>query len=101
MNQAYNSAGIKSTIVNGDFNKDFIDAGHGWRQGYFDKDMVMFAGQAAYTEADDWLYSYFHSKSTSNQEHINDPALDAMIDKERTLVNDDDRLKAVQDIQKY
>ncbi len=101
MNQSYNSVGIKSSIVNGDFNKDFIDAGKGWRQGYFDKDMVMFAGQAAYTEADDWLYSYFHSKSTSNQEHISDPKLDAMIDKERTLVNDDERLKAVQDIQKY
>jgi peptide/nickel transport system substrate-binding protein len=101
MNQSYNSVGIKSQIVNGDFNKDFIDAGKGWRQGYFDKDMVMFAGQAAYTEADDWLFSYFHSKSTSNQEHISDPKLDAMIDKERTLVNDDERLKAVQDIQTY
>jgi peptide/nickel transport system substrate-binding protein len=101
VNQGFNSLGIKSTIVNGDYNKDFVDSGHGWRQGYFDKDMVMFAGLASYTEADDWLFSYFHSKSTSNQEHLNDPALDAMIDKERTLVNDDDRVKAVYDIQKY
>ena len=59
------------------------------------------APSASYTEADDWLFSYFHSKSTSNQEHLNDPTYDAMIDKERTLVNDDERVKAVQDIQTY
>jgi len=47
------------------------------------------------------LFSYFHSKSTNNQEHLNDPAYDSMVDKQRTLVSDDDRLKAVKDIQKY
>ena len=56
---------------------------------------------SAYTEADDWLFSYFHSKSTSNQEHLNDQTYDAMVDKERTIVNDDDRVKAIYDIQKY
>jgi ABC-type transport system substrate-binding protein len=101
INENFNSAGIRSVIVNGDYNKDFIDAGHGWRQGYFDKDMVIYGAQASYTEADDWLYSYFHSKSTSNQEHLSDPTYDAMIDKERTVVNDDERVKAVFNIQKY
>jgi ABC-type transport system substrate-binding protein len=101
INQSLNSIGIKSQIVNGDYNKDFVDAGHGWRQGYFDDDMVVFASSASYTEADDWLYSYFHSKSTSNQERLSDPTYDAMVDKERTLVNDDERVKAVYDIEKY
>jgi peptide/nickel transport system substrate-binding protein len=101
INQSFNSNGVKSQIVNGDYNKDFVDAGHGWRQGYFPPDMVIYGAQAGYSEADDWLFSYFHSKSTSNQEHLNDPTYDAMIDKERTLVNDDDRVKAIYDIQKY
>jgi peptide/nickel transport system substrate-binding protein len=101
INQSFNSNGLKSQIVNGDYNKDFVDAGKGWRQGYFDDDMVLYASQSPYTEADDWLFSYFHSKSTSNQEHLNDPTYDAMVDKERTIVNDDDRVKAVDDIQKY
>lgn len=70
-------------------------------QGYFDKDLVGFFAVAVYTEADDYLYSYFHSKSTSNAQHLNDPALDAMIDKERSITDEDQRLKAVQDIQKY
>ncbi len=101
INQSFNTNGVKSQIVNGDYNKDFVDAGKGWRQGYFDKDMVIYGAQSPYTEADDWLFSYFHSKSTSNQEHLNDPTYDAMVDKERTVVNDDDRVKAVDEIQKY
>ncbi len=102
LNQTFNSAGLKSTIVNGDFNKDFIDAGKGWRQGYFPNDFVLYAGAlAAYIEADDWLFAYFHSKSSSNQEHLNDPTYDAMVDKERSLVNDDERVNAVIGIQKY
>ncbi len=100
INQSFNANGVKSSIVNGDYSKDFVDAGHGWRQGYYDKDMVLYATASPYTEADDWLFSYFHSKSTSNQEHLNDPTYDAMVDKERTIVNDD-RVKAVDDIQKY
>jgi peptide/nickel transport system substrate-binding protein len=96
-----NQAGLKTTIITQDYNKDFVDAGKGSRQGYFDKDVLMFAGAGSNSEADEWLYSYFHSKSTSNQEHLNDPTYDAMVDKQRTLVNEDERLKAVIDIQKY
>ncbi len=96
-----NSAGIKTTLVTHDYNKDFVDSGHGSRQGYYDKNAVGFFAEAVYNESDEYLYSYFHSKSTSNQEHLSDPQLDAMIDKERTLVDQSQRLKAVQDIQKY
>jgi peptide/nickel transport system substrate-binding protein len=97
----YNGVGIKTTLVQQDYNKDFVDSGHGSRQGFFDKDAVAYVGMAAYTEADDWLFSYLHPKSTTNQEHLNDPVVGAMIDKERTLVNEADRLKAVQDIERY
>jgi peptide/nickel transport system substrate-binding protein len=101
INGMFTAVGIKSTIVSLDYNKDFVDAGHGMRQGYFDKDFVVFGNTSPYTDADDWLYSYFHSKSLSNAEHLNDKDLDAMIDKQRTLVNGDERVKAVQDIQHY
>jgi peptide/nickel transport system substrate-binding protein len=96
-----NQVGIKTTIATNDYNKDFIDAGKGSRQGYFDKNTIMFVNLGNFSDADEWLFSYFHSKSLSNQEHLSDPAYDAMVDKQRTLVNDDDRLKAVQDIHKY
>jgi peptide/nickel transport system substrate-binding protein len=101
VNSMLNSAGFKTTLVIQDYFKDFVGTGKGSRQGFFDKDMMCFFAASAYNDPDDWLYSYFHSKSTSNQEHLNDPTYDAMVDKQRTLVNDDDRLKAVKDIQKY
>lgn len=95
------AVGLNTTLVSQDYNKDFVDSGKGTRQGYFPKDMIVFASSASYTEADDWLFSYFNSKSTSNQEHLNDPQMDDMIAKERTIVDPDARLKAVLDIQKY
>jgi len=96
-----NEIGIKTVLFTNDYNKDFIDAGKGSRQGYFDKDAIMFVNLGTFSDADEWLFSYFHSQSASNQEHLSDPAYDAMVDKQRTLVNEDERLKAVLDIQKY
>jgi peptide/nickel transport system substrate-binding protein len=96
-----NEVGIKTAIATHDYNKDFIDAGKGSRQGYFDKNTIMFVNLGNFSDADEWLFSYFHSKSLSNQEHLSDPAYDAMVDKQRTLVNDDERLNAVQDIHRY
>ncbi len=96
-----NAVGVKTTIVVQDYNKDFVDAGKGSRQGYFDKDTMMFAAAAVYSEADEWLFGYLHSRSTANQERLHDPTYDAMVDKARTLVNEDERLKAVLDIERY
>lgn len=96
-----NAVGIKTTFWVMSYQKDFVDAGKGTRQGYFDKDVVMFASAGGYSEADDWLFAYFHSKSTSNQEHLSDPVYDAMIDKERTITNEDERLSAVREATKY
>jgi len=95
------AAGIKTSVITHDNNKDYVDAGKGSRQGYFEKDVLIFSGIPADTDADQSLYSNFHSKSNTNAEHLSDPKLDAMIDKERTLVNEDDRLKAVQEIGRY
>jgi len=96
-----NSAGIKTQIITQDNNKDYVDSGKGSRQGYFDKDVMIFSGIPADTDADQMLYSNFHGKSSTNAEHLSDPALDGMIDKERSLVNEDERLKSVQGIEKY
>ena len=93
--------GLKITLFDQDYAQDFIKGGHGSRQGYFDKDVIVFGGVAQYTEADEYVFGYFHSKSTSNQEHLHDPTYDGMIDKARTIVNENDRLKAYIDVQKY
>ncbi|HTE86397.1 MAG TPA: ABC transporter substrate-binding protein [Dehalococcoidia bacterium] len=101
VNSMVSASGFKTTLISHDYFKDFVANGKGSRQGYFDKDMMCFFAASSYNDPDDWLFSYFHSKSTSNQEHLSDSTYDAMVDKERALVNDDDRLKAVKEIQKY
>ncbi len=96
-----NAAGIKANLFQQDYQKDFIDSGKGSRQGYFDKDVIIFAGVASGTDPDDTFYNNMYSTSSSNAERLNDPALDKMIDDERKLVNDDDRLKAILEIERY
>jgi peptide/nickel transport system substrate-binding protein len=94
-------AGIKITAVQQDYAKDYVDSGKGSRQGYFPNDMLVFAGAAPATDADEQLFNHFDSRSTSNAERLKDPKFDAMIDHERTLVSEDERLKALLDIQTY
>ncbi len=96
-----NAVGLKVTLGQHDYNKDFVDAGKGSRQGYFDKDVLLFGASAGFSDADDWLFSYLDSQSTSNQEHLKDPDYDAMMTKERAATNEADRLKQVLVIQQY
>jgi peptide/nickel transport system substrate-binding protein len=96
-----NQVGVKTSLVVVDFNKDYIAGGKGLKAGYYAKDTVLLAAQSMLSESDEFLFNFFDSKSTSNNERLNDPAIDAMIDKERTLVNENERLKAVLDIQRY
>jgi peptide/nickel transport system substrate-binding protein len=93
-------AGIHIDIVVQDYVKDFIGP-HGSRNGNFPRDTMMYVAIAPFSDPDSSIYSYFHSKSTANQEKLNDPKLDAMIDHERTLVNEAERQKAIRDIVMY
>jgi ABC-type transport system substrate-binding protein len=91
----------KTTLVAIDYNKDWLAGGKGARYGNFPSDMITFAGIEGANDVDDYVFNYFGSTSTSNEEHLKDSTLDAMITKARTVVKDDDRVKAYLDIQKY
>jgi peptide/nickel transport system substrate-binding protein len=101
VNNMLGSIGIKTNIVPIDYNRDYVDAGKGSSQGYYDKDMIIFGGFSPYTESDEFLFSYFHSKSVNSHTNVKDPQIDAMIDRERTLVDDNERVKLVHQIQQY
>lgn len=101
LNGMMNQGGIKCALFTQDYNTQYIGGGHGSRQGFFDKDEMILAGVGSVTDADSALFDNFSSKSTSNGDHLSDPALDAMIDKERALVNADERLKACLDVERY
>lgn len=99
--QMLTNVGVKAASVQVDYAKDYIDSGHGIRQGYYSKDMIVYGSQQPFTEVDEFLFSFFHSKSTQNEEMLKDPIVDSMIDKARTLLKEDDRVKAEIDVQKY
>ena len=70
VNNMLNAVGIKTNIVQIDYNKDYVDAGKGASQGYYDKDMIVFGGFSPYTESDEWLFSYFDSKSVNSHTNV-------------------------------
>jgi peptide/nickel transport system substrate-binding protein len=100
VNSMINAIGVKTNISVIDYNT-YVDAGHGISQGYYPKDMIVWGGFSPYTEADEWLFAYWHSKSVNSHENVKDPKMDAMIDKERTLLDESERVKAVHDMQTY
>jgi ABC-type transport system substrate-binding protein len=99
--QMLTNAGFKATSVQVDFAKDYVDSGHGIRQGYYKPDTIVYGSQQVFTEVDELLFSFFHSKSTQNEEMLKDPMVDSLIDKSRMALKEDDRVKAELDIQKY
>jgi peptide/nickel transport system substrate-binding protein len=95
------TAGFKVTATAVDYTKDYIGGGKGIRYGNFDKNGIVFTGLSNFTDIDDYLYNYYHSKGTSSLARLNDPQIDDMIAKARTIVNVDGRAKAYLDVQKY
>jgi peptide/nickel transport system substrate-binding protein len=91
----------KMSLVTIDYNKDWVGGGKGVRYGNFDSNTIVLAGLEGASDVDEQLYTHFHSKSTKSVVRVKDPTLDAMIDKGRTILNEDDRVKAYKDIQKY
>jgi len=91
----------KMTLVAIDYNKDYLAGGKGYLYGYFPTDTVVFGGINTFTETDQYLYGYYHSQSLTNQEHVHDPSLDALIDKARSTIDVEARRQAYLEAQKY
>ena len=102
VNSMLNAAGIKTTLVNIDYNKDYVNNGKGYRYGFYPKDTLVFGvATGGYITIDEFIFAYYDSKSARRNTMLNDPALDSMIDKARQQVKEDDQLKAYLDIQRY
>jgi peptide/nickel transport system substrate-binding protein len=101
-NSMLNAAGIKTNLINVDYNKDYVNGGKGYRYGYYPKDTIVFGvATGGYITIDEFVFAYYDSKSDRRNTMLNDPALDAMIDKARQQVKEEDQLKAYLDIQRY
>jgi peptide/nickel transport system substrate-binding protein len=93
--------GIKASIVPIDYTRDWVGGGKGIRYGNFGTDTIVATFPEVYADVDQWLYFYYHSKSTGNTEKLSDPMIDSMIEKGRTILSDDERIKAYKEIQQY
>jgi peptide/nickel transport system substrate-binding protein len=93
--------GIQIDQVPIDYDKDWVNSGRGYRQGNSPPNTFFVDTQSPLYESDEILFGYFSSQSTANPQHLSDPDLDALITKERSTLNDDERMKVVWDIQKY
>ena len=96
-----NQAGIKTTLVQVDYVKDFIAGGKGIRYGNYPSDSIVFAGISPSPDIDGFIYNYYDSKSTSAPSRLSDPKVDDMISKGRAITDDTQRLAAYLDIQRY
>lgn len=102
VNSMLNAGGVKVNLVAVDYNSEYVNGGKGYRFGNFPKDTLVFGvATGGYTEIDEILFAYYDSKSDRRNTQLNDPTFDAMLDKGRTLVFVDERLKAYLEMQRY
>jgi peptide/nickel transport system substrate-binding protein len=95
------TAGFKVTAVQVDYQKDYIGGGKGIRYGNYERDMIISASPSGYDSADEFIFNYYDSKSTAGLSRLKDSTLDGMIDKARTLLDENERVKSYIDVQKY
>ncbi len=62
---------------------------------------MIYGTYTGFVDPDQQLYALYYSKSARNETHIDDPTLDAMIDKQRGEFDAQQRQKLVHDAQKY
>jgi peptide/nickel transport system substrate-binding protein len=73
-----------------------------WTAAYADGAFDLNLGTGGVSSLNSDLYQYYHSSSTRQGPKVQDPALDALIDKQAVMVKDPDgRKKIVQDIQRH
>jgi peptide/nickel transport system substrate-binding protein len=101
INGMLSSAGFKTKLVTIDYQREYVGGGKGIRYGSAPPDAMVYGLTSGFDEPDEVLFNYFHSKSALRNTSLSDPALDAMIDKERTTLDENQRQKAVLDIQRY
>jgi len=102
LNSMLNAGGIKTNLVPVDYNSEYIAGGKGYRAGNFPKDtLVLGAISGGYTIIDEIMFAYYHSKSSKRFNQLSDPTVDQQIESARSTLDQSQRLKAYQDLQKY
>ena len=92
-------AGFNPTVITQDYQNEYAKPGVGTFFGNFDG--MVYGRQSPFSDPHDYLFNMFHSRSARNHAGVNDPQLDALIDKEGTTVDQPERVKLVKEIERY
>jgi len=91
--------GFQPQIVTQDYLREYIPNPSGTYYGNYEG--AFYGLETDFGDPHNYLYNMIHSKSPRNHAGVNDPQLDAMIDKESATLDDTERQKQVREIQKY
>jgi ABC-type transport system substrate-binding protein len=91
------------TYVTVDYNREWINGGKGigYAPGGVPADSMAWWGWASRPTVDEYLSTYFASTGSVNIEHLKDPQIDSMLNKARATLNEDERVNAYKDLQRY
>ncbi len=91
----------KLNLVMLDSTREWINGGKGVRYGNYDPASAVWAGLEGHNDVDEYIFAWYDSQSASDIGRLKDDQLESMIQKGRSIVNDEERLKYYIDIQKY
>ncbi len=89
------------SFVRIDYNREWIGGGRGKAYGNYPPDEMPWWGIMLRADVDLYIHAYWHSQSTTNLARYSDPKVDQMIEKARGILNEDQRVQAYLDIQRY
>jgi peptide/nickel transport system substrate-binding protein len=88
-------------LVQIDSTREWINGGKGVRYGNYDPTSAVWAGLEGHNDVDEYIFAWYDSQSPSDIEQLKDAQLESMIQKGRSIINDDERLKYYIQIQQY
>jgi peptide/nickel transport system substrate-binding protein len=91
--------GFQPQIITNDYQREYITPGTGTFFGNYEG--VFYGLQTGFLDPHDYVFNMMHSRSTRNHAGINDPQLDAMIDKEAATIDENERIKLYKEIERY
>jgi peptide/nickel transport system substrate-binding protein len=91
------------SYVTVDYNREWINGGKGfgYAGGGIPVDSMGWWGWAGRPTADEYISGYIAASGSVNMEHLNDPQIETLLNKARATLNEDDRVNAYKDVQRY
>jgi peptide/nickel transport system substrate-binding protein len=102
LNPMLTAVGFKTQLVGVDYASEFINVGKGILYGHYDRDALVFAIWMSGGDIPEYaLFKALNPGGDTNHSKVNDPDLKQMVDKMIAIPDENQRLQAVYNIEKY